>query len=245
MKVALITGASGGIGSATAEKFIDEGYFVIAFYNTGDSGISALKTRLAEKGLADYLVPVKADLTSSSDINRAFSDVSKSFKHIDVLVNNAGVSLFKTITDTTEEEWDNVFNVNIKSAYLITNLVLDGMISLKKGKIVNVSSVWGVAGASCEVAYSSSKSALIGYTKALAKELALSNINCNCVCPGVIDTKMNAHFSKEDMAEIKSEIPKGRLGTANEIAELIYFLSSDKADYITGQVITADGGYIL
>ncbi len=242
MKVALITGASGGIGSATAEKFISEGYFVIAFYNTGDSGILALKNKLGKS--ADYLFPVKADLSSALDVKRAFQAVKRSFKHVDVLVNNAGVSLVKTINDTTEEEWDNVFNVNIKSAYLLTNLVLDGMLSLKQGKIINVSSVWGITGASCEVAYSASKSALIGYTKALAKELAPSNINCNCVCPGVIDTKMNSCFTEEEIEGIKSEIPKGRLGTAEEIAELIYFLSSDKADYITGQIITADGGYI-
>ncbi len=244
MKVALITGASGGIGSATAQKFINNGYFVLAFYCKNDDGINALKTRLQADGLGDYLIPVKVDLSNSAAIKTAYRKVQNSFKHIDVLVNNAGVDLIKLITDTTEEDWDAVFNVNVKAAFVLTNLVLESMISRKVGKIVNVSSVWGISGASCEVAYSASKSALIGYTKALAKELAPSNINCNCVCPGVIDTKMNARFTAEETSQIVSEIPKGRLGRAEEIAELIYFLSSDSADYITGQIITADGGYI-
>lgn len=245
MKVALITGASGGIGAATTEKFIENGYFVVAFYNSGDKSVLSLKSRLAEKNLDDYLVPVKADLKNTDEIIRAYDTVKKSFKHIDVLVNNAGADLVKQITDTTEEEWDGVFAVNVKSVFTLTNLVLESMISRKSGKIINVSSVWGVSGASCEVAYSASKAALIGYTKSLAKEIAPSSINCNCVCPGVIDTKMNARFTAEEIEEIKSEIPKGRLGTAREIAELIYFLGSENSDYITGQVITADGGYIL
>jgi 3-oxoacyl-[acyl-carrier protein] reductase len=245
LKVALVTGASGGIGSHIAQKLIENGYFTIATYNSDLQGINNLKTRLEKVGLSDFLVPIKVDLSDTKYILRAFSVVSQSFKHIDILVNNAGVDLIKQITDTTEEDWDRVFNINVKSAFTITNLVLPKMIERKQGKIVNISSVWGISGASCEVAYSASKSALIGYTKALAKELAPSNINCNCVCPGVIDTKMNAKFTKEELEDIKSEIPKGRLGSPNEIADLVYFLCSENSDYITGQIITADGGYIL
>lgn len=245
MKVALVTGASGGIGSETALKFIENGYFTVATYFNSKDGLDSLKSRLEKVGLSDYLFPLKVDLSDSKDIHRAFSVLSQNFKHIDVLVNNAGIDLIKQITDTTEEEWDRLFNVNVKSAFTLTNLVLPKMIERKSGKILNISSVWGISGASCEVAYSASKSALIGYTKALAKELAPSNINCNCVCPGVIDTKMNAGFTQSELEQIKSEIPKGRLGSPKEIAELIYFLCSDNADYITGQIITCDGGYIL
>ncbi|MBE7087683.1 MAG: SDR family oxidoreductase [Clostridiales bacterium] len=245
MKVALITGASGGIGKATCKKFIDNGYFTIGFYNKSKSIIDDFCADLKAAGLGDYFFPVKVDLSSSEGIKNAFDIVEKNFKHIDVLVNNAGVELFKLITETTENEWDTVMNVNLKSVYLLTNLVLKNMLSLRLGKIVNVSSVWGNVGASCEVAYSASKSAIIGYTKALAKEVAPSNINVNCVCPGVIDTKMNARLTDTELDEVKSEIPKGRLGRAEEVADLIWYLCSDSADYITGQIVTIDGGYTV
>ena len=244
MKVALITGASGGIGKATCEKFIQNGYFTIGMYNANHQAINDFKDELKAKDLDGYFFGVSVDFSRPSSLKDAFKVIENSFKHIDVLVNNAGVELYKLITDTTEEEWDRVFNVNMKSAYMLTNFCLKSMIERKEGKIVNVSSIWGLAGGSCEVAYSASKSALIGYTKALAKELAPSNVNVNCVCPGVIDTKMNARLSEEELLAIKSEIPKGRLGKSEEVAETIYFLSSDKADYITGQVITIDGGYL-
>ena len=155
------------------------------------------------------------------------------------------ISLIKLFDETTDEEWDNVFNVNVKSAYILTKFSLKSMIARKSGKIINVSSIWGKDGASMECCYSASKSALIGLTKALAKEVGPSNINVNCVCPGVIDTKMNARFSKDEMQDLVNETPLLRLGTANEIAKLIYFLSSNEASFITGQIITADGGFTL
>ncbi|MBQ9734761.1 MAG: 3-oxoacyl-ACP reductase FabG [Clostridia bacterium] len=245
MKIALITGASGGIGRETALTFLNNGYFVVAQYNTGTSGIEQLKRLAKERGVYDYLFTVKADLSKVNEIEDMMDKVDKSFKRIDVLVNNAGVSLNKLVTDTTESDYDKVFSVNMKSAFLLTNRVLKGMISAKKGKIVNVSSMWGVVGASMEVAYSASKSALIGYTKALAKEVGLSGINVNCVCPGVIDTPMNANLTKDDVIELKKQTPIGRIGTPKDIAELILFLSSDKSDFITGQIITVDGGLTL
>lgn len=245
MKTALITGAAGGIGRATVKKFIDEGYFVVGQYNNNLSGINDLKEELNLLGKGDFFYAVKADFSSSEEINKMMDTVEKSFKRFDVLVNNAGVGLYKLITETTEKEWEDIFSVNVKSAYMITNRVLDGMIKYKKGKIVNVSSMWGQVGASMEVAYSASKGAIISYTKALAKELAPSKINVNCVCPGVIDTKMNARLSASELDEIKRETPLGRLGSADEVAELIWFLCSEKADFITGQIITVDGGFVL
>ena len=245
LKTALITGASGGIGSAVAEKLAKDGYFIVAQYNSNQSGIEQLLSRLKKSGFKNCVFAYKCDLSDDNDVAAFISEVKKSFKYIDVIVNNAGVGLYKLITDTTQEEWDKVFSINTKSAYQITNGFLKGMIEKKQGKIVNISSMWGMVGASMEVAYSASKAALIGYTKALTKELAPSGINVNCVCPGVIDTPINARFSKEDMAALKEETPLGRIGTPNEVAELVAFLCSDKSEFITGQVIACDGGFSL
>lgn len=240
MKIAFISGVSGGIGKATAVKFMQNGYFVIGQYNTDIKTAQELSKEYPENFFG-----VKADLSDQGQIFAMLEIIEKSFKHIDVVVNNAGLSLVKLITETQASEWDKLFNVNTKATFLITNHALKSMIEMKKGKIINVSSMWGVVGSSMEVAYSASKSAVIGYTKALAKEVGPSGITVNCVCPGVINTKMNAWLSKEDFDEIKNQTPIGRIGTPQEVAELIYFLASDKAEFITGQVITVDGGYTL
>ena len=245
MKVALITGASGGIGRETVKLFLEKGYFVCGQYNSGEKQIEELKTELSELNLSDGFFAFKCDLNDQLSVENAIANLSKSFKHIDVLVNNAGADLYKLTTETSLKEWDEIFNVNVRSAFQFSKFCLNGMIDKKQGKIVNVSSIWGISGASMETAYSASKSALIGFTKALAKEVALSGINVNCICPGVIDTKMNARFSSEEMADIIADTPLGRIGYPKEIAEIIYFLCSEKASFITGQVITADGGYIL
>ena len=245
MKVALITGASGGIGRAIAQKFIDNGYFVVGQYNSGRKNIDEFTKQLKEQGKSDYFFGVKADLSNTQDINDMMDNVLNSFKRIDVLVNNAGVSLTKLITDTTLDEWNKVFDVNVKSAYLITNRVLKGMISKKFGKIVNVSSMWGLVGSSMEVCYSASKASLIGFTKALAKELGPSNINVNCVCPGVIDTPMNSHLTREDLTDLANETPLNRIGKPEEVADLVYFLASENSKFITGQVISCDGGFTV
>lgn len=244
MKVAILTGASGGIGKAVAIRLIKDGYFVIAQYNTDKDGIESIKHRLNDSE-KNYLYAIKADLSSTKNIDEMMDSVLKSFPHVDVLINNAGVGLYKLIDQTSENEWDRLFDINVKSAYYITNKVLGGMIDKKYGKIVNVSSMWGMVGASMEVAYSASKAALIGYTKALAKELAPSGINVNCVCPGVIDTPMNARFSKQDMLELAEQTPLGRIGKPEDVAELISFLCSEKSDFITGQVVACDGGFSL
>lgn len=245
MKIALVTGASGKIGGETAFLLGKNGYFVIAQYNNGEDGIKKLKSRFSEAGISDYFFSIKCDFTNSDEVEKMCRTLDKSFKHINVVVNNAGIDIYSLISDTSVEEWNKIFDINVKSAFIITKWASQKMVSYGSGKIVNVSSVWGISGASMEVAYSTTKSALIGFTRALAKELAPSKINVNCVCPGVIDTEMNSRFNKEEMDDIISDIPLGRLGTAREIAELILFLCSEKSDYITGQVITSDGGYIL
>ena len=245
MKVALITGASGGIGYATCIKFIKNGYFVIAVYNNGESQIQKLRKELDENGFSNFLLPVKCDLNSDAEIKSSFEIIKRNFKFVDVLVNNAGIDVYKLLTETTDDEWETVFNVNVKSAFKFSRFVLDGMIKKQAGNIINISSIWGEKGASMEVAYSASKSALIGFSKALAKEVAPSNIRVNSICPGVIDTKMNSSFSQEEMQDIISSTPLKRIGTPQEVADLIWFLSSDKASFITGQVITIDGGFAL
>ena len=245
MKVAIITGASGGIGKAIAQKFIDNGYFVIGQYNSGKNSIDKFTEQLKRQGKSDYFFSIKADLSKTYDIENMMDSIFSSFKSIDVLVNNAGVSLTKLITDTTDEEWDKVFDVNIKSAFLITNKVLKGMISKQSGKIVNISSMWGLVGSSMEVCYSASKASLIGFTKALAKEVGPSNINVNCVCPGVIDTPMNSHLTKEDLSVLANETPLNRIGTPEEVADLVYFLGTENSKFITGQVISCDGGFTV
>lgn len=244
MKTALITGASGGIGRATAIKFLQNGYFVIAQYNTDIDGIKQLNNSLTEEQ-SQRLFTIKADFSNTDSVYQMLKEVLKSFARLDVVVNNAGVGLYKLITQTEDSEWDNLFNVNVKSAFIISKQVLPAMINAGHGSIINVSSMWGNVGASMEVGYSASKSALIGFSKALAKEVAPSGIRVNCVCPGVIDTKMNARFSEEDIVELKNQTPLGRIGSAQEVANLIYFLSSEEASFITGQTITCDGGFSL
>ncbi len=245
MKIAVVTGASGGIGIAVTKQFIQNGYFVIAHYNQNRKPLDNLIEQLSSQDLADYIFPVKADFSNLLEVD-AFADVVfKNFKHVDALVNVAGVDLYKMMQDTSKEQLTFLMNTNLNSAYLLTKRIIGGMCERKSGKIVYVSSVWGNVGASMETAYSASKAGLIGLTKALAKEVSSSGVNVNCVCPGAIDTKMNAGFSTEERQEIISNIPMGRFGTPEEIAKLIWFLCSQDAEYITGQVITSDGGFTL
>lgn len=245
MKTAIVTGASGGIGGAIAYRLIKDGYSVFAQFNKNERPLDRLVEELEKNGIRDKAIKLRFDLTSTDDIDRAIADIEKKTEKIDLLVNCAGVGLYKLATRTSKEEWDNLFNVNIGGAQYLTSKVLDYMIDKKSGKIINVSSVWGTVGASMEVAYSASKAALIGYTKALAKEVAPSGITVNCVCPGVIDTAMNARFSKNDMAELIEQTPLGRIGAPSDVAGVVSFLASSDGDFITGQVITVDGGFTL
>lgn len=243
MKTVLITGASRGIGREVAKLFAEKGYATLINYNNSKDQAESLLKELTDKGY--YAKLYKADVSNKRETDLMVQNIIKDFKKIDVLVNNAGVSLTKLCLDVSEEEYDNLFNINVKGMYFLTNAVLNSMIENKNGSIVNVSSIWGNVGASCEVAYSSSKSAVIGYTKALAKEVGLSGIRVNCVCPGVIDTDMNKNLSIEDKKELADSTPLSRIGNASEVANCIYFLASEKASFITGQIVTVDGGFSL
>lgn len=222
MKKALITGGATGIGKETALLFKNNGYDVFVTYNT---------TPIDYEGVT----AIKCDLSSLSEIEMLFDKVGD----IDVLVNNAGVSLVKIINDTTEQDYDLVNNVNAKSYFFTSKLAVKSMIKNHSGSIINVSSMWGQLGASCEVAYSMSKSAVIGLTKALSRELAPSGITVNCVSPGIIDTRMNSQFDK---SELEQEVPMGRLGTPKEVAQAILFLA--ESTYITGQILGVNGGIV-
>ena len=243
MKTALITGASGSIGSACAEIFVKNGYFTAGTYNTGEKKAFELKRRMGENGELFY--PVQADLSDYGGAQAAYDYVKNNFGHADVLVYCAGAELYKLAQDTAGSELERIMNVNFNSAYLLSSLCLKDMTERKRGSIVFVSSIWGARGASMESAYSASKAALIGLTKSLAKEAGPSGVRVNCVCPGATDTKMLARFSAEELADVIERTPLGRLGTPCEMAELIYFLASEKAGFITGQSIVADGGFIL
>lgn len=229
MKTVLITGGTRGIGRAVALKFIEKGYRVCVTYSKDEKSAKETQNLGAEVFLCD--------VKDEKQIQATFGKIGR----VDILVNNAGVALIKQVQDTTISEWDEVFAVNLRGAFLCSREAVKGMISNQWGVIVNISSVWGELGSSCETAYSASKAGLIGFTKALAKELAPSNIRVNCVSPGVIDTKMNECFSNDDLALIKSEIPVGRLGKSEEIASAVLFLVEN--EYITGVDLSVGGGY--
>ena len=222
MKKVLITGGATGIGKATALLFKQKGYDVFITYNQSKPDF-------------DGITKIKCNLENENEIIELFNQI----KSIDVLVNNAGISLIKQINDTTAEEYDKIMRINARSYFLCSREAVKLMLKSHSGAIVNVSSMWGQLGASCEIAYSMSKAAVIGLSRSLAQELAPSGITVNCVCPGIIDTRMNSMFEK---SELEEEVPIGRLGTAEEVADAIYFLSQNK--YITSQILGINGGIV-
>ena len=242
-KTVLITGASGGIGSACVRLFAASGYKVAVHYNSDEAAANKLKDELHGNGCE--AVCVCADLRDEAQVNKMFADVESRLGEVDVLVNNAGVSQQKLFTDTTPADYDFVFGVNTLGTVNCCRAALPAMIRRKSGRIINVSSMWGVSGASCEVLYSASKAAVIGFTKALAKEVGPSGITVNCIAPGVINTKMNKNLSEEDMAVLSDETPLCRIGEPEEVAHAVVFLASDKASFITGQILGVDGGFIV
>jgi 3-oxoacyl-[acyl-carrier protein] reductase len=242
-KTVIITGASRGIGRATALLFAKSGYNVVINYNNSDEKAALLCREIISYG--GSAVAIKADVSDTEQVNSMVSSAIKIFGGVDVLINNAGIAKYGLFSDIPPSEWDELFAVNVKGVYNCCRAVLPDMISRKSGKIINVSSVWGIIGASCEVAYSASKAAVIGLTKALAKELGPSNIQVNCVAPGVIETDMIAGLSDNDRAELADETPLMRLGRPEEVAEAIMFLASEKADFFTGQVLSPNGGFVI
>lgn len=242
-KTVLITGASRGIGSACAKVFAREGYNIILNYLTSDSKALELSEELSKTG-AEVLL-FKADVSDFEQVREMVDAGQRRFGKIDALICNAGISQQKLFTDITPEEWHRMMSVTVDAAFYCCQAVLPGMIRRQKGKIVLISSIWGMVGASCEVHYSTAKAALIGLTKSLAKELGPSNINVNCVAPGIIDTDMNSNLDSETREILAEETPLGRFGTPEEVAESVYFLASEKSDFITGQILSPNGGFVL
>lgn len=240
MKTVLITGASRGIGAAAARLFAREGWNVALHYHRSGEAATALAASL-DCDAACF----QADAASPPQMRSMVAAVTARFGKIDALVNNAGISQQKLFTDLTDGDWREMFAVNTDGAFYACRAVLPQMIARHSGAIVNVSSVWGVCGASCEVHYSASKAAVIGLTKALAREVGPSGIRVNCVAPGVIDTDMNAGFDEKTLEALRDETPLGRIGTPEEAAELICFLCSERASFVTGQIIGVDGGFGL
>lgn len=239
---ALITGASGGIGRAIALRLAADGFDIAACWFSDEDGAEQLGNELEKLGVKYRLY--KANVADYRQIEKIFADAEDYFGGVSVLVNNAGIAQQKLFTDITEEEFDRICAVNFKSVYNCCKFAVPDMVRRKSGKIINVSSMWGICGASCETVYSATKAAVIGFTKALAKELAPSNIQVNCIAPGAIDTKMNSILSDEDKSAFAEEIPMGRFGNPDEIAGIVSFLAGKDSSYVTAQVITADGGLI-
>lgn len=237
-KVALVTGASRGIGRAVAEKFASEGYAVAVNYLQSEEQAEELAHRLG--GLA-----VKADVADGAAVRAMAETVRRELGTIDALVCNAGVAQQGLFTDLTETDWKRLLDVNLSGVFHCCQAVLPGMISRKEGAIVTLSSIWGLVGASCEVAYSACKAGVIGLTKALAKEVGPSGIRVNCVAPGVVDTDMNRQLDRETLQELRAETPLEMLGTPQDIAQAVWFLASPQAQFITGQVLSPNGGFVI
>ena len=242
-KTAIITGASRGIGRATALLLAEKGYDILVCYRK--------KKALAEEackeanGFGVRAIPFQMDMENISDLRRTVSKAMMEFGKIDVLVCNAGIALPALFTETDEESYDRIMNVNTKGVFFLAQAAAKEMIREGGGNIIFLSSMWGIAGASGEVAYSASKAAVIGMTKALAKELAPSHIRVNCVAPGVIDTDMNACYDEDTMQELADRTPLGRIGTPEDVANVIHFLADNTSSFMTGQILSADGGFIL
>ena len=242
-KTAFITGASRGIGRAIAKQLALDGYRVGINYLQSTEKAEALVSEL--RALGCDAIAVQADVSDAEAITRAIRTVEQTFSPIDLLVNNAGIAQQDLFQYTDATLWRRLFAVNVDGAYHTIQAVLPAMIARRAGSIVNISSMWGLRGASCEVTYSATKAALIGLTRSLAMELAPSHIRVNCVAPGVIHTDMVDQLGEETISALCEQTPIGRLGTPEDIAQAVAFLASDKASFITGQVLTADGGFIL
>lgn len=242
-KVALVTGASRGIGRSIALEFARSGISVAINYNSSEKMAKELLCEI--KKFNENVNIYKADVSNEIEVSEMVHKIESDLGEIDILVNNAGISQIGLFTDMTSHERDRMIGVNLIGAMNVTKAILTSMIHYKIGSIINISSMWGEVGASCEVVYSATKAGLIGFTKALAKELAPSGIRVNCISPGVIETDMNSELSSADIKELIDEIPIKRIGTTDDIAKAVKFLISDNAKYITGQIIGINGGMII
>lgn len=239
----LITGASGGIGSAIAERFALDGYRVALHYSTSEEAVRSVADRCISLG-ADQVWTVRADISQRAEVLRMRNELKAAGFVPNVLVNNAGVAHYGMLQDVTDEEWDHVMNVNLKGTFLCSQIFMQDMVYSKYGRIINMSSVWGLSGASCEVVYSAAKGGINAFTKALAKELALSGVSVNAVAPGAVRTSMLDTLSAEELDTLAEEIPAGRLAEPYDIAETVHFLALPECGYMTGQILSPNGGWI-
>ena len=237
-KKIIITGGTRGIGAAMVKKFASDGDAVAFIYKNSHKEAKKLTEELGAIGVC-------ADIADAAECKRAALEAIEALGGIDILINNAGISGFGLFTDICDKDYEKMISVNLSAPFYFSRECAKEMIRKKYGRIINISSMWGITGASCEVHYSASKAGLIGMTKAMAKELGPSMVTVNCICPGVIETDMNSHLSHKDIKALADETPLCRIGQPEEIAELAFFLASDKASFITGQIISADGGFAI
>lgn len=241
MKTVLITGGSRGIGKCIAENLAKDGYNVVLNYNKSEKQAKQIQKEL--QGQGKNIEIYKADISKREEVKKMIKFTLNKFKNIDILINNAGIAKLQMFNDITDEDWNEMINTNLNSVFYCTQEVLENMVHNKNGCIINISSIWGMVGASCEVAYSVSKAGIDGMTKALAKELGLSNIRVNSIAPGVIDTEMNSNLDNVIKEEIKNETPLNKIGKPIDIYRCVKWLIED--EFTTGQVISPNGGYVI
>ncbi len=240
-KIAIVTGASKGIGREIAKNLAKNGIKVIANYNKSQKEAYSLKEELQKENIEIDIV--QANISQREEANKLVEFAIKKYKTVDILINNAGISEYKMFIDETDEDWNKVINTNLYSAFVMSQNVIPYMVHNKNGCIINISSIWGIVGASLEVLYSISKAGINGMTKALAKELGPSNIRVNAIAPGIINTNMNEKFTKQELEEIKSQIPLEKIGQVQDIAKCVNWLIED--NYTTGQIISINGGWAI
>lgn len=243
MSIAVVTGASGGIGAEIAKRLAQDGFSVALIYNRNAEKAQKTADEITLSG--GSAKTYKCDVRDSSEITSAIEAIERDFGEISVLVNNAGISEQKLLTDITDSDWENMISTNLSGDFYFCRAVLPYFIHRKSGRIINISSMWGETGGSCEVHYSAAKAGLIGLTKALAKEVAPSGITVNAVSPGVINTEMVTKLGKDTVDMLREEIPVMRLGTPEDVANAVSFLADDRASYITGQIISVNGGIVI
>ena len=241
MKTVIVTGGSRGIGAAIVKELAKENYNIVLNYNNSEEAAIKIQNELKEKGINIEIF--KADVSKREEVKALVKFTLDKFKNIDVLINNAGIAQVKPFVDITDEDWEKMMQVNLNSVFYCTQEVLENMIHNKKGCVINISSIWGITGGSCEVHYSVAKAGIDGMTKALAKELAPSNIRVNSIAPGAIMTDMNSDCTEEEIIEINNQIPLGKFGEAIDIAKCAKWLIED--NYTTGQVISPNGGWVI